>query len=59
MEAERIASGPHYRKPHPALYWTGEGRKIPKIVFRRGAIVQGKKLKEVPTGFEAEQITVS
>ena len=54
MEAERLASGPHYRRPHPALYWTGEGRKIPKIVFRRGAIVQGKKVKEVPTGFESE-----
>ena len=54
MEAERLASGPHYRKPHPALYWTGEGRRIPKIVFRRGSIVQGRKLKEVPTGYEGE-----
>lgn len=54
MEAERLASGPHYRKPHPALYWTGEGRKIPRIVFRRGSIVQGRKLKKVPTGYEGE-----
>jgi hypothetical protein len=42
----------HVRAACPAaLCWTGEGRKIPKIRFRRGSIVHRKKLAEVPTGF--------
>jgi hypothetical protein len=43
---------PHVRAACPAaLYWTGEGRKIPKIRFRRGSIVHRKKFSAVPTGF--------
>lgn len=51
---------PHYRRPHPALYWTGEGRRIPKIVFRSGAVVHRQKMTEVPTGFHGspgEEVT--
>jgi hypothetical protein len=43
---------PHVRSACPAaLYWTGEGRKIPKIRFRRGTVVHRKRLAQVPTGF--------
>ena len=47
-----IEVSPHVRAACPAaLYWTGEGRKIPKIRFRRGSIVHRRKFAEVPTGF--------
>jgi hypothetical protein len=47
-----IEVSPHVRTACPAaLYWTGEGRKIPKIRFRRGSIVHRRKLSEMPTGF--------
>jgi len=47
---------PHVRAASPAaLYWTGAGRKIPKIRFRRGTVVHRKKLTNVPTGFWADE----
>ncbi len=45
---------PHTRRPHPFLVWTGTGRKIPKIVMRKGSIVHRKQL-DPPTGFEEEE----
>lgn len=43
---------PHVRAASPAaLYWTGEGRTIPKIRFRRGTVVHRKRLASMPTGF--------
>jgi hypothetical protein len=51
-----IEVSPHVRAASPAaLYWTGEGRKIPKIRFRRGSIVHRKKFAQVPTGFLEEK----
>jgi hypothetical protein len=51
-----IEVSPHVRAACPAaLYWTGEGRKIPKIRFRRGSIVHRKKLSEMPTGFLGDE----
>ena len=41
---------PHYRRPHFALRWTGEGRRVPKIVPVRGAVIHRTKLIEVPQG---------
>jgi hypothetical protein len=46
---ERI---PHYRRPHMTLVWTGPGRKIPKIVLRKGSIVHRNIVEKIPTGFE-------
>lgn len=47
-----IEVSPHVRSASPAaLYWTGEGRKIPRIRFRRGTVVHRKRLASVPTGF--------
>ena len=45
---------PHYRRPHMALFWTGEGREIPKIKPRNGCIVHRDKVEDIPTGFEGE-----
>lgn len=45
---------PHYRRPHPALVWTGAGRKVPKIVMRSGAVVHRSVVGAVPAGFLGE-----
>jgi len=43
---------PHVRAACPAaLYWTGVGKKIPKVRFRKGCIVHRKKLNDMPTGY--------
>ena len=43
---------PHVRAACPAaLYWTGVGKKTPKIRFRKGCIVHRKKLNDMPTGY--------
>ncbi len=52
---EDSATSPHVRKPHPALVWTGKGRRIPKIVMRKGSIVHRDKIKQIPTGYEVEK----
>ena len=47
-----IEVAPHVRSASPAaLYWTGVGRKVPKIRFRRGSVVHRKRMAQVPTGF--------
>lgn len=43
---------PHYRRPHPALMWTGQGRHIPKIVFRSGSLIHREIVNKIPTGKE-------
>lgn len=45
---------PHFRRPHPALVWTGQGRTTPKIVMRKGSVVHRSKLTSVPHGFEGD-----
>jgi hypothetical protein len=52
---KEIEVAPHVRRPHPALYWTGKGRTIPKVVFRKGAIVHRDKVKSVPSGFDGKE----
>ncbi len=42
---------PHIRRPHMALVWTGKGRKIRKIVPRKGSVVHREKVETIPTGF--------
>jgi hypothetical protein len=46
----KLETIPHYRRPHPALYWTGKGGKTPRVIFRSGAIVNREILTKVPTG---------
>ena len=49
---KNIEIAPHIRAACPAaLYWTGAGKKIPKIRFRRGCVVHKKRLHEIPTGY--------
>jgi hypothetical protein len=42
---------PHWRMPHYALYHTGAGGKVPKMLKRRGTTIKIKHGMEVPTGF--------
>ena len=42
---------PHWRRPHPALMWTGKGRTVAKITMRKGAIVRRSTIGQIPTGF--------
>ncbi len=46
-----IEQVPHLRRPHFGLRWTGEGKKIPKIVPISGSIVHRNKLIEGPQGY--------
>lgn len=41
---------PHFRRAHFGLRWTGEGRRVPRIVPIKGCIVKRHKLTQVPTG---------
>lgn len=50
---KNLEISPHVRGPSPAaLYWTGKGKQIPKIRFRRGCIVHKKLIEDIPTGYE-------
>ncbi len=46
-----IEVAPHFRRPHPSLVWTGEGRKIPRIIIRKGSLVHRSKVTSIPTGY--------
>jgi len=46
-----IETIPHYRRPHPALVWTGVGRTTPKIIMRSGSVVHREVVTAVPTGY--------
>lgn len=46
-----VEVAPHLRRPHVGLRWTGEGKKVPRIVPISGSIVRRKRLSDVPTGF--------
>jgi hypothetical protein len=46
----RVQVSPHYRKAHFGLRWTGEGKKIPKVVPIKSSIVHRNLVTEVPTG---------
>lgn len=52
-----IEVDPHYRRPYLGLRWTGEGRKVPKIVPVKGCIVKREKAVTVPTGYLGEPAT--
>jgi hypothetical protein len=39
---------PHLRRAHAHLYWTGEGRKSPRVRFLLPVSVKGGKLVEEP-----------
>ncbi|MFA5767091.1 MAG: hypothetical protein WC919_04160 [Candidatus Paceibacterota bacterium] len=47
-----IEVSPHVRAASPfALYWTGKGRTIPIIRYRKGCIVHRELVEKIPTGF--------
>jgi hypothetical protein len=49
---EHIQIGPHVRRPHFGIRWTGKGAEVPKYVPIKGCMVHRNKLLEVPTGFD-------
>jgi hypothetical protein len=48
---KHIAVIPHYRRPHMALVWTGPGRRVPRIVPRKGSVVHREMVENLPSGF--------
>jgi hypothetical protein len=55
LQAQKDCS-PHWRNPHMALFWTGEGRQKPVLKMRSGCVVIPKHLSDVPTGFLAQEV---
>ena len=51
-----IEYAPHYRRPHPALVRVGKGRRLTRIVMRKGSVVHRGKLTTIPSGFGAENV---
>ena len=45
-----LEMSPHYRRGHFALFWTGSGRQVPKVGWRKGTVVHREKVLKVPTG---------
>jgi len=54
LYAQSLVS-PHLRNAHMALFWTGPGRKVPKLLLRAGSVVTPKHLSRVPTGYLGEE----
>lgn len=46
---------PHARRPHPCLVWTGKGKKIAKIILRKGSFIHKSKIEQVPTGYDTKE----
>lgn len=44
---ESIEQNPHFRNAHPALFWTGKNRAIPKIKIRSGCVVKRNQIVKV------------
>lgn len=47
----KLEVSPHVRIAHTALYWTGLGRTVPRIIFRKGSIIHRKVIEKIPTGY--------
>jgi hypothetical protein len=45
-----LEMSPHYRRGHFALFWTGAGRHVPKVGWRKGTVVHREQVVKVPTG---------
>ena len=54
-----IEMSPHIRVPHMALRWTGVGRKIPRMVMVKGAVIHRELVDKVPTGEQGPIATAS
>lgn len=44
---ESIEQNPHFRNAHPALFWTGKNRSVPKIKIRSGCVVKRNQIVKV------------
>jgi hypothetical protein len=45
-----LEKSPHYRRGHFALFWTGSGRQVPTVGWRKGTVVHREQVVKVPTG---------
>ena len=54
---EQKECSPHWRNPHMALFWTGEGRQKPVLRMRSGCVVIPRHMSDVPTGFFAQDVS--
>jgi hypothetical protein len=54
---EQKDCSPHWRNPHMALFWTGEGRQKPVLKMRSGCVVIPRHMSDVPTGFFAQDVS--
>jgi hypothetical protein len=52
-EVSRI---PGERRPHYALYHTGPGRKIDRILLRKGCVVNRSVMEKLPEGFQDDML---
>ena len=52
---KQVDYAPGYRRAHFALFWTGKGRKIPKVQLRKHAIVRRERITKLPTGHQSEE----
>ena len=46
-----VESSPHWRNPHPCLVHTGKGGSVPKIIFRKGCVVNKELATKVPSEY--------
>lgn len=46
-----VESSPHWRNPHPCLVHTGKGGAIPKVIFRKGCVVNKDIATKVPSEY--------
>lgn len=47
----KLESIPHFRRPHPAIFWVGKGRHTARVVIRSGCVVNRQRMTKAPTGF--------
>jgi len=52
---KHVEYAPGYRRAHFALFWTGKGRRIPKVQLRKHAIVRRERITKLPTGHQDEE----
>jgi hypothetical protein len=45
-----LEKSPHYRRGHFSVFWTGAGRHVPKVGWRKGTVVHRAQVVKVPTG---------
>lgn len=53
-----VEKSAHWRNGCMALYWTGEGRRVPKVRWRTGSLVHSEVISKVPMGYLDDEKSV-